>query len=147
MRQRRSGACPRGKADPMSDDDSDLLPRVQRRDVLSVAHANVATELASTLSALTTAETEGIEASRRNAESTQTLLRLAQEAETNTKDVKEGKVRAQLAELEREVKVKRGRRRIMKSIVGAVVAGSGVDWAADEELRELVMDDEGGDEG
>ena len=39
----------------------------------------------------------------------------------------------------------RKRWRIMKSVVAAVVVGSGVDWASDDSLKELVLDDE--DEG
>ncbi|KAI9813719.1 MAG: hypothetical protein M1832_006092 [Thelocarpon impressellum] len=124
-----------------------LLPRIQRRDVLSTTHTNLSASQASTLAALTTAETEHVMASRRNAESTQTLLRLAEETRTHVEDVREQRVRAQLGELEREVKIRRSRQRVMKSIVSAVVAGSGVDWARDERLRELVMDDEEGDAG
>ena len=32
--------------------------------------------------------------------------------------------------------------RIWKSVVGGIIAGSGVDWAADTKLLEVVMDEE-----
>ena len=39
-------------------------------------------------------------------------------------------------------KVAKGRWRMMKSVVAAVVAGSGVDWASDPHLLEAVLDAE-----
>jgi len=32
--------------------------------------------------------------------------------------------------------------RIMKSVVAAIIAGSGVDWARNNDLRNLVLDEE-----
>ena len=40
-------------------------------------------------------------------------------------------------------KVAKGRWRMMKSVVAAIVAGSGVDWASDPNLLEIVLDAEG----
>lgn len=49
---------------------------------------------------------------------------------------------AQLEDLEKETSIARNRWSVMKSVVSAVVAGSGVDWARDATLQKLVLDEE-----
>ncbi len=44
--------------------------------------------------------------------------------------------------LEGDVSNARKEWRIWKSVVGGIIAGSGVDWAADAKLLEVVMDEE-----
>lgn len=81
---------------------------------------------------------------QKNAELAKEMLALAEEFNTQRKeDVKDAKVRAQLDELEQSVKTSRQRWRIMKGTISGVIAGSGVDWASDKVLRELVLDDDG----
>ena len=46
----------------------------------------------------------------------------------------------ELEELRAGSKAEKRQYRIMKSLVSAIVAGSGYDWSQDEELRNLVMD-------
>jgi hypothetical protein len=71
------------------------------------------------------------------------MIALAEEANFQKKlDIQDPSVRAQLDELEESLKVSRQRWRIMKGTASAVVAGSGVDWARDAALRELVLDTE-----
>lgn len=89
------------------------------------------------------AESERIIIARKNAGLAETMIALANEADTQKEDVKEPGMREQIDELERSLKVSRQRWRIMKGTVSGVVAGSGIDWARDPELRELVLDDEG----
>lgn len=60
-----------------------------------------------------------------------------EESITNLEQVEE------IARLEREVKASRQRWRVMKGTASAIVAGSGVDWARNEELRNMVLDDDG----
>lgn len=120
-----------------------LLPHINRRDVLSMCHANLASDISKTLATLTELETEHITVQRRNIELTAILMELVGETKSHGKDdVKDARLRAQIEELEEEHKVQRSRWRIMKSVVSAVVAGSGVDWASDEQLRELVFNAE-----
>lgn len=47
-----------------------------------------------------------------------------------------------MARLQGELKASRQRWKVMKGTASAVVAGSGVDWARDDELREMVLDPE-----
>jgi F420-0:gamma-glutamyl ligase len=122
----------------------DLLPLIQERDALSVSLAETSAKLLSTTERLTVVEAEHIIAARKNAELAATMVALADEANTQKKeDVTDPEAREQIDELERSLKVSRQRWRIMKGTVSAVVAGSGIDWSRDPELRELVLEDEG----
>ena len=51
-------------------------------------------------------------------------------------------LRSRLEQLDEEAATARTRWRIIKSVVAGVVVGSGIDWAADETLLKLVIDDE-----
>jgi hypothetical protein len=90
---------------------------------------------------LTVTESEHIVASRKNVELAATMIALAEEANTQKKeDIQDPAVREQVAELEEALNISRQRWRIMKGTASAIVSGSGIDWARDEALRELVMD-------
>lgn len=96
---------------------------------------------------LTKIEVEHILVARKNTELATTMIALAEEASTQKKDdIKDPKTREQLDELEQALKTSRQRWRIMKGTASAVVAGSGMDWARDEVLRELVLDNESDEE-
>ena len=74
---------------------------------------------------------------------TATLLSLTNEIQAQRDEVKaDARLSAQVDHVRADTEVARKRWRIMKSVVVAIVAGSGVDWARDETLREIVMDDE-----
>lgn len=74
------------------------------------------------------------------------MLALADEANTHRKeDIDDPKARHQLDELEAEMRISRQRFRIMKGTASATIAGSGVDWARDPKLLEIVMDEDGND--
>ena len=48
---------------------------------------------------------------------------------------------ARMEEIEQEYKKTRDQRDIIKSVMGAVVVGGGVDWARDDRLCNLVLED------
>lgn len=74
------------------------------------------------------------------------MLVLAEEAKTQRKeDISDPKARRQLEVLDAEVKISRQRFRIMKGTASATIAGSGVDWARDPKLLEIVLDGDGND--
>lgn len=120
-----------------------LLPLINERDVISMVHSSLAAKLSSTLSALAAAEKSNLSANEKNKELAQTLLALAEEMKSqSTEEIEDPKLRAQLQELDSRVQMARRRWRIMKSVVAGMVVGSGINWANDAMLRELVMDDE-----
>lgn len=57
-------------------------------------------------------------------------------------DTNDPELRRRIENVRNDTKESQGRWRIMKSVVAAIIAGSGIDWARDEDLRELVLDDE-----
>lgn len=101
--------------------------------------ASQSSALRATLDELTQVEAESVRAARRNADRAAEVLRLAAEANRDRDPAVLGED-VQVKRLEREVKTSRQKWKVIKGTVSAVVAGSGVDWARDEGLRELVMD-------
>ena len=89
-------------------------------------------------------ESEHMVTARKNAELAATMLALAEEADTKRKeDIDDPKARQQLDELEVKMKTSRQRWRIMKETASATIAGSGIDWARDPKLLEIVLDNDG----
>jgi len=106
-------------------------------------HGSQASRLASTTRALGTAEQANIVTNRRNRGLAQTMLELAERAkEQSAGEIQEPRLREQIEAVDKELKESRKRKKILKGILSAMVVGSGINWAADEELTELVMDDE-----
>ena len=99
--------------------------------------------LQSTLNELTSVGTDNIVTMRKNQDLTATLFSLIDQLKApKIEDIEDVELRAQVESLEVDLKEAKRRWRIVKSLVVAVVTGSGVNWAQDEELRDLVLDDE-----
>ena len=99
--------------------------------------------LQSTLNELTSVGTDNIVTMRKNQELTATLFSLRDQLKApKIEDVEDVELRAQVEALEVDLKEAKRRWRIVKSLVVAVVTGSGVNWAQDKELLDLVLDDE-----
>ena len=80
---------------------------------------------------------------KKNRDLAPVLIALAREVRAAKDDVvAASSLKEQLEEARDDSDEARKRWRIMKSVVAGVVAGSGVDWASDDLLRELVLDDE-----
>lgn len=108
-----------------------------------MVHGSLAAKLASVTRALRAAEEGNIAANKENHELSQTLLSLAAELKTqSTEDIENPRLRDQLKAVDAEVKESRRRMRTLKGILSAMIVGSGINWAGDDVLRELVMDDE-----
>ena len=72
-----------------------------------------------------------------------TYLQVLTKTQALREDVQEDtSMKSQLDEAKEDTEIARSRWRIMKSVVSAVIAGSGVDWAKNELLRDLVLDNE-----
>lgn len=89
---------------------------------------------------------ENIIINRENAELATRMVALAAEANTHRKeDIEDPRLRQQLDDLEVEMKLSKQKWRIMKATASATIVGSGVDWARDPKLLEIVLDEEGED--
>ncbi len=119
-----------------------LFPLLSRRDVLSLVNENLANRVAATQESLSSAEVENRKVTRKNQELVQVLLELTNKAEAQREDIGDGELKDRLEALERENKSRRARWRTLKDVVGSVIVGSGVDWARNEELCSLVMDED-----
>ncbi|KAL9120623.1 MAG: hypothetical protein Q9187_002818 [Circinaria calcarea] len=116
---------------------------LDRRDILSIAHTNLSASLHSTLNDLSTTELHNITCIAKNQELTRTLLVLAGKLKAQEiADTDDPELRRRIENVRNDTKESKGRWRIMKSVVAAIIAGSGIDWAGDEDLCELVLDDE-----
>ena len=120
-----------------------LRPLVADRDIVSMAHTNLSTMYQSIMNALTLTETENIVTLRMNQQLTTGLLSLTDQLKAQVPDkIDDPELRGTLEELQDNTKEAKRRWRIMKSLVSAVIAASGVNWAHNENLRDLVLDDE-----
>jgi hypothetical protein len=82
-------------------------------------------------------------ANERNRGLAKTLVALAEGAKSeSTEDIEDPQLREKVNAVEKEVKESRRRMLNLKGILSGMIVGSGINWAEDEVLRELVMDDE-----
>ena len=71
------------------------------------------------------------------------MLKLADKVKAQSvDDLGDPGLRQQVESAEKDVKDSRKRAKTLKGIISAMIVGSGINWAADEELRDLVLDDE-----
>ncbi|KAI1908903.1 hypothetical protein LOZ12_000146 [Ophidiomyces ophidiicola] len=126
--------------------ESALLSLINRRDILSLAYENLAHAIASCSESLSNAEVENIQATKKNRELVQSLLQLTSSEKNEKPEIKDPKLKKQFEALVKENKNKRAENVTVKRIVSAAIAASGIDWASDEDLLNLVMDDESADE-
>ena len=106
-------------------------------------HAHLSKALQTTHLEIAKRESENVDAMGENKILAGRMLELAGAVRTEkVEEVRDARVRGQLEQLEDEVQQVRREWRVWKSLVGGIVAGSGVDWAGDERLLEVVMDEE-----
>ncbi|KAL9067965.1 MAG: hypothetical protein Q9157_006636 [Trypethelium eluteriae] len=120
-----------------------LLPLVNARDSLSMLQSQLVTELRETHTKLSETERANLVAVQKNREFTQELMGLVEETKPKaTNEVGDPGARAQLASLERDIKPLKQKWRVLKGLLAGAIVGSGVDWARDPVLQDLVLDDE-----
>ncbi|KFY72588.1 hypothetical protein V499_07267 [Pseudogymnoascus sp. VKM F-103] len=125
----------------------DLLPLIQQRDDVSTELAATAAQVLAAREALTAIEAERVVLSRSNTEMAGRMVGLAEQVEGQKKgDIMDPEMRGKIEEMEREVRRSRQKWRLMKGVASGVVAGSGMDWARDEKLRALVLEEDSDDE-
>ena len=120
-----------------------LHPLVDQRDVLSLVMSNLAAGVDSIATALTATRVEGLKAAQENRKLAARVLEVASKTRPEgVEGVEDEEEKAKLRELQEKTRVTRRQYRIVKSVVSAMVAASGVNWAENDELQELVLDDE-----
>lgn len=82
-------------------------------------------------------------ANQKNRELAQTMLALAEEMKAQSvQDIEDAQLRSQVDAVEKQLVESRRRVKTLKGVLSGMIVGSGINWAADEGLTELVMDDE-----
>jgi len=116
---------------------------VQQRDHLSVNLTQLKAKELAVRNELKSVESEHSIIARKNVELASNMLALAKEANTRRKeDIHDSNSRRQLDELEASMKSSRQRWRIMKGTAGATIVGSGIDWARNPKLVDIVLDND-----
>ncbi|GIK01589.1 hypothetical protein Aspvir_005627 [Aspergillus viridinutans] len=118
-----------------------LLPLVNRRDVLSLTHENLMNAHNATLRELSNVEVQNLQLHQKNQELVRQLLESTKDDASWREALDDDDLKAQLEQLEADRKNSKSRWEVMKSIASAIVVGSGVNWAEDDELTALVIDE------
>lgn len=123
-----------------------ILPLITERDVVSMVDGKLSSNLKSLLDKLTSAEKNSMLALEKNKQLAQILLPLAEELKSQSiNEIEDPQLRREVEAAEKEANHARQTVNLLKGVIAGMIVGSGVNWAEDEELRDLVMDDE--DEG
>lgn len=94
-----------------------------------------------TLRELSNLEVQNLELYQRNQELARQLLESAKDDDSWREALDDDDLKAQLEQLEADRKKSKSRWEVMKSVASAIVVGSGVNWAEDDELTALVIDE------
>lgn len=120
-----------------------LRPLLDRRDALEIASTNLSTSLQAIDSKIPGVQKEFLKTKERNRPLAAEIMDLTEKInERNDKVKEQPKIKKRLEEVKGEADTAVRQWRIMKRVVSAVVAGSGVNWAEDDGLRDLVLDAE-----
>lgn len=109
--------------------------------MLSLAHENLNTAQNETLKKLSDVEVENLQLHRTNKDLTQELLDLTKDDDTWEERLDDATLQEQLEQVRADYKKSKARWETVKNIASAVVVGSGVNWAEDERLLSLVLDE------
>lgn len=109
--------------------------------MLGLAYENLASAHNAVLKQLRDTEVENIQINRENQELVRQLLELTTEDNSWRDKLQHAELEAQLEESEAEFKTRKARWEVMKNIASAMVVGSGLNWADDEKLCALVLDE------
>ncbi|KUI65915.1 hypothetical protein VM1G_01512 [Cytospora mali] len=124
--------------------EEDIQDWIRTRDDTSHSVAKQSSSLRQVLDQLTEVESDTLRVSRKNRDLATEILRLAKEADRGKTDAiaDDPAAREQIVKLEARLAASKQKWRVMKGTASGIVAGSGVDWARDAELRDVVLDPE-----
>lgn len=124
----------------------DLLPYIERRDQSAISVAKQATDIGFIRNDLTEVQSDTARVVRKNVDLTSTLFELAEEVkQRQATRLDDEETQSEIRKLDAAMKASRQRWRVMKGLASGIVAGSGVDWARDAKLRNVVLDLDGDD--
>jgi hypothetical protein len=116
---------------------------ITENDTVSMVHSSLASKLQTTQQAVITATQANMAANHTNRAKSKDMLVLAEEMKSQTaEDIEDPRLRDQVSAVEKGLKDSRRKMKTLKGILSAMIVGSGINWAADKDLTELVMDDE-----
>ncbi|KAJ5648205.1 hypothetical protein N7490_004577 [Penicillium lividum] len=118
-----------------------LFRLVNRRDELALAYENLASVHNDVLKQLANTKVENLQINRENQELVSQLLELTKQDSSWRERLQDAKLASQLDELEAELRTSKAKWETMKSIASAMVVGSGLNWAEDDDLQTLVLDE------
>ncbi|KAJ6115841.1 hypothetical protein N7523_006258 [Penicillium sp. IBT 18751x] len=118
-----------------------LLRLVNRRDVLALAHENLASAHDLITKQLSDFEVENLQINKENQELVRELLELTRQDDSWRERLQDATLASQLDEVEADLKKRKAHWEVMKSVASAMVVGSGLNWAEDEKLQALVLDE------
>ncbi|ROW11042.1 hypothetical protein VMCG_01521 [Cytospora schulzeri] len=124
--------------------EQDIQQWIHARDDTSHNVATQSASLRQVLDQLTQVESEALCVSRNNRDLAAEVMRLAKEADRDNTDAiaEDPAAKEQIVQLEGRLAASRQKWRVMKGTASGIVAGSGVDWARNSELRDVVLDPE-----
>jgi uncharacterized coiled-coil DUF342 family protein len=120
-----------------------LVALMTENNTVAMIHGAQTAKLTSTTRALGATEQENMVANRKNRELAQTMLDLAEEMKAQSvQDIEDPQLHSQVDAVDKQLKESRRRVKTLRGVLSGMIVGSGINWAADEGLTELVMDDE-----
>ncbi|KAI9041269.1 centromere protein H [Aspergillus affinis] len=119
----------------------DLLRLINRRDALSLAHENLNSAHNTTMKNLSSVEVENRKLHKKNQELVRELLELTKDDASWKERLEDEELVSQLDQAKEDHKKSKAKWDIMKNIASAMVVGSGINWADDEALTALVLDE------
>lgn len=121
----------------------DILPYVRERDSTSAVLAKQYNDLQQTWNDLSEVQSKTLHISRDNVAMTSELLELAEAANHRKFGTSTGsELEMEMEQARQEVKESRQRWKVIKGTLSAVIVGSGIAWAQDQDLLEMVLDPE-----
>ena len=119
-----------------------IHPLIDQRDVLSIVQTNLSARHQAASDSLMSTRVEIVRVRDESRSLARTILERTANDNEDPGGIEDPDFQEELGELRARSTTEKRQYRIMKSLISAIVAGSGFDWSQDEELRELVMDAE-----
>ena len=120
-----------------------LHPLLNRRDILEVASTNIASSLRLTIQETSKTAAANLASMHKNRTLAARLMVLTDTINNRTQAViEQTQSRTRIEEMKKEAETSKKQWTLMKRVISAVIAGSGVYWAQDSVLTDLILDAE-----